>query len=95
MEKKKQLEDNEAFYDEKIAPLMAQIIALCAERDIPHVCCFQLQGKDVEDDGGPLLCSTLRVHKDNTVDTLLRMQRELVCGPDVFAITIVSCKSKK
>lgn len=96
MENKKQLEDNEAFYDEKISPLMTQIIALCAERNIPHICCFQLKGKDVEDDdGGPMLCSTLRINKDNTVDTLMRMYKELKRGPDVFAFTIVSSPNKK
>lgn len=96
MENKKQLEDNEAFYDEKIAPLMAKIIALCAEKNIPHVCCFQLQGKDTpDDDGGPLLCSTLRVHPDNTVGTLMRMYKELKRGPDVFAFTLVSSPNKK
>lgn len=96
MENKKQLEDNEAFYDEKIAPLMTQIIALCAERNIPHICCFQLQGKDIPDDiGGPLLCSTLRIHPDNTASTLMRMYKELKRGPDVFAFTIVSSPNKK
>ena len=88
------LEDNEAFYDEKIAPLMAQIIALCKERDIPHVCCFQIQGKDFND-GDPLLCSTTRIDPKNTVKALLRAFKEIRQKPEIFTMTIVTGPANK
>ncbi len=40
----------EAVYDEKIAPLMAQIIALCQEHDIPILASFELDdGRDADE----------------------------------------------
>lgn len=33
--------DNESVYDEKISPLMAQIIAICKEHSIPLVATFE------------------------------------------------------
>ena len=41
----------EEIYDEQINPLMAQIIAICKEHNIAHVCSFSL-----DDDG--LMCTT-------------------------------------
>lgn len=35
------LEDNEKIYDEKIAPLMAQIIAICKEHKLPCHATFE------------------------------------------------------
>jgi hypothetical protein len=46
-------DDMEKVYDEKIDPLMKQIIALCKEHKIPIIACFQL---DFTDD--PLFCTT-------------------------------------
>lgn len=46
----------EKVYDEQIAPLMMQIIAICKEHRIPLACTFQYG--DLED-GGPAFCSTL------------------------------------
>lgn len=40
----------EEIYDEQINPLMAQIIAICKEHNIAHVCTF--------DCGDGLLCTT-------------------------------------
>jgi hypothetical protein len=34
---------NEAIYDEQIAPLMAQIIAICQEHQIPMVVTFEYE----------------------------------------------------
>jgi hypothetical protein len=34
------IKDNEAVYDEQIHPLMAQIIAICKERQIPMLATF-------------------------------------------------------
>jgi hypothetical protein len=45
---------NEQIYDERIAPLMAQVIAICKEAGIPMVATFQLDNSD-----DPLMCSTV------------------------------------
>ena len=79
--------DNEDFYDEKIAPLMAQIIDLCKERDIPHVCVFQLQNKEANEDD-PLCCSTVRVNDKNTTPAIMKAYRAIRPEHQVFAFTI-------
>jgi hypothetical protein len=35
------IKDNEAVYDDQINPLMAQIIAICKEHEIPFLASFQ------------------------------------------------------
>lgn len=47
--------DEETAYDEKIAPLMTQIIAVCREHRIPMVAKFQYANRAEE---GPLFCTT-------------------------------------
>lgn len=47
--------DLEAVYDDKIAPLMAEIIALCKEHDMPMLASFVFRGHE---DGGHDLCTT-------------------------------------
>ncbi len=55
--------NHEPIYDEKIAPLMAQIIAICKERNIPFLATFQLtdQAYEQEEDNGgnPLYCTSV------------------------------------
>ena len=46
--------DKEQAYDEKIRPLMSQIISICQEHGIAMVSCFAIP---VEDDAG-LRCTT-------------------------------------
>ena len=46
----------EAFYDEKISPLMTQIIAMCKEAQIPIVADFALDWN--EDEQNYLKCTT-------------------------------------
>lgn len=47
----------EEFYDEKISPLMSQIISLCKESQIPLVADFALDWN--EDDQNHLKCTTV------------------------------------
>lgn len=47
--------DLEAYYDEKIAPLVTQIIELCNAVDMPHLITFQLTGSQTND---PLFCTS-------------------------------------
>jgi isochorismate hydrolase len=55
--------DEEKVYDEKIAPLMTQIINVCKEHEIPIVCTFQY-GWSEEDDA--LLCTTVLTQFERT-----------------------------
>jgi hypothetical protein len=54
-EEQNQSWSEEAVYDEKIAPLMSQIIAICKEHEIPMVATFQYA---TFDEGGPAYCTT-------------------------------------
>lgn len=55
--------DLEAVYDEKINPLMAQVIAICNEHRIPLLCSFQYSANDSgTDDAGRAFCSTFGVN---------------------------------
>lgn len=47
--------DKEAIYDEKISPLMREIIAICKEHSIPLVAQFQYAN---DEEKGPLFCTT-------------------------------------
>ena len=46
------MQTKEELYDEQISPLMAQIIAVCNEYQIAHVCSFSLEPQ------GGLCCTT-------------------------------------
>lgn len=46
----------ETAYDDKIYPLMTQIIAICKEHDIPLLASFEL---DPDEEAGPMLCTTI------------------------------------
>ncbi|WP_100913524.1 hypothetical protein [Pseudoalteromonas spongiae] len=54
--------DKEAVYDEKIAPLMKEIIAVCKEHQIPALASFTFRN-DEEDGVGT--CDTLLSHSDD------------------------------
>lgn len=50
--------DHEAVYDEQIAPLMTQIIAICKEHKIPMFASFLYSRLD-DDEGTNNFCTTL------------------------------------
>ena len=52
----------EEFYDEKISPLMSQIIALCAEGEIPMLADFALDWD--EDEQNFLKCTTVMLNEE-------------------------------
>lgn len=54
--------NREAVYDEKISPLMAQIIQICKENDIPMVASFQIN--DDRPDGAAFLCTTVILNQE-------------------------------
>lgn len=49
----------ESVYDEKIFPLMGEIIAICKENEIPMAAFFELDRTEGEEDDDPLFCSTI------------------------------------
>jgi hypothetical protein len=66
--------DKEAIYDEKIAPLMGQIIAICKEHDMPMVAQFQYA--DTEENG-PAYCTTSLPIKGFASDHIREMGHRL------------------
>lgn len=56
----KQGYDKESVYDEKIAPLMKQIISICKEEELPMVAQFYLkqQHPDADEENGAMYCTT-------------------------------------
>src|SRR5579863_10361116 len=84
-ESDKSIMNVEPMYDEKIHPLMTQIIAICNEHGIPFVASFQLtdnafeQAKGCYD--GPLMCSSTHAPEGVDVDrNLRRVQVWLMSG---------------
>ena len=53
----------EQIYDEQINPLMAQIIKICDENNIPFVFSAQLT-TDEEDEDGAMLCTSCNLPDD-------------------------------
>ena len=64
--------NKEPLYDEYIAPLMAQIIAICKREGIPMAATFQL----TDDEDAPLYCSS-SIPSEWSSDWLRRFQSEL------------------
>lgn len=80
--------DLEWVYDEKIAPLMAQIIEVCKEHKLPMFATFQYRS-DIEgvDDGEDRFCTTNRLFDAERpvnegvlqlLPTLMRRRRSMV-----------------
>lgn len=84
----------ETAYDTHIAPLVAQVIALCKEHKINAFATFAL---DECDDGGPLLCTTALpvdpsdVEGERIVDKL----RHVVRPEPLFAALMISSGGRK
>lgn len=51
--------DKEQIHDQKISPLMDQIIDICKADGINMVASFQLQSEKEREDEGHLLCTTI------------------------------------
>jgi hypothetical protein len=80
----------EQTYDERISPLMTQIIALCKEAKINMAATFAL---DHGEDGEPLYCTTVLESVDkNDAPGIKRMRdlrRVMFPSAPVFAITVI------
>jgi len=79
----------EDVYDEQIAPLMTQIIAICKEHRIPLVAQFNYAAEE----DGPLLCTTIipasALDRDDDGQSQ-RMARVANPPPSFMALTVTS-----
>lgn len=85
-------DDREAVYDEQIFPLMARIIEICKEHEIPMVMDFLLSDNDGEE---PLKCTTALLEEEwNPCPNQVRAYRELMRSnePLVMAFAITTGK---
>lgn len=82
----------EAIYDEKISPLMAKIIEICKEHEIPMMATFQYEWH--EERGAGYCTTTLPYEKKaspNFMEALMFLREALVPPqPYVLAETIVT-----
>jgi len=69
----------EEVYDEKIRPLMTQIIEICREHKIANVCSFCL-GLDPNKGGQVLACTTAMVTSEFEPDRRHVMAAHLITG---------------
>ncbi len=62
--------DKAAVYDEKISPLMKQIIDICKEEGVPMLAQFYIQSADVHPNGEELYCTTTLPVDGNTPEEM-------------------------
>ncbi len=79
----------EEIYDDKIFPLMKQIIDVCKEHDIPLVASFQLNDDRLE--GDMFACTTAVLPKD-THANLKNAHREIRRADVAFAAITITTK---
>ena len=71
----------ETFYDERVFPLMGEIIKMCKEKGISMLASFELDFD--EDDGQPLMCSTQIILPDCESPTLRKAADVLYPPPPI------------
>lgn len=81
--------DKEKVYDEKIFPLMSEIIKICKEENIPIVASFYL--KDETEEEGPMLCTTY-IPFDREPDKFKECYHVLYKKPSFAAFTVTVTK---
>lgn len=64
----------EAAYDERVAPLMKQVIALCKQHKINMAAQF---GLDIGDEGNVLYCTTVLHNVDPACEESIERMRKL------------------
>lgn len=85
--------DKEKIYDEKISPLMSEIIKICKENDIQVLFSCYLK----TDDKGDMSCNTYLESKEENCDKLKNAAKCIALGyiahkPYFTAMTITSTK---
>lgn len=84
--------DKDSLYDEKISPLMKQVIDICKEEGIPMLAQFYIRSADVDPDGEDLYCTTTLPAEGNTPDDMRRRMQIVRHGErtEAFAMTVSS-----
>lgn len=67
--------DKESIYDEKIYPLMSQIIDICKAEGIPILAQFYLQSEDSSPNGKALYCITNLHVQGNTPEHMRKLAK--------------------
>lgn len=80
--------DKEAIYDEKISPLMDQIINICTEHQIHMLASFYL--KEADDEGGDMCCTTYIPSSEGKNQKLIDCHEHLFRPTFVMAMTITN-----
>lgn len=82
--------DLEAIYDEKISPLMTQIIQICQAHQMPMLCTFAYE--NCEDNGIGQCTTVLNDFEGRAVPQLTAAMKQLrsPSGAFAMAITVVS-----
>lgn len=74
----------EAVYDEKVAPLMTQIIAICREHNMPMFASFAYKANA----DGVDFCTTMIVPPERPIEPFEQCLHAVKTSPGWFAITI-------
>ena len=82
--------EKEAIYDDQIAHLMGQIIAVCNRHQIPLVADFDL-GLD-ENEGNHLHCTTVIQLEHEGPDGRLKRMSEIAYPPESNGVTMVTVR---
>jgi hypothetical protein len=77
------MRNNEKPYDEKISPLMDQIIEICQENKIPMAAQFVVT--ENEDPSEDLLCSTALPHENKQIMEVVKV---MINNPKFIVVTI-------
>ena len=86
--------DKDSVYDNKISPLMKQIIDICKEEGIPMLAQFYIQSADVHPDGEELYCTTTLPAEDNTPEEMNERMHIVRWGrrPNNFSMAVTVTK---
>jgi hypothetical protein len=79
--------DLEHIYDEQISPLMAQIIKIAKEHDMPFIASFQLT--DAEDEEEPLMCTSCQTPEGCT-EKLVQAKNILYSPSSATTLTLTA-----
>jgi hypothetical protein len=72
--------NKEAIYDEKIAPLMHEILQICKAEELPMIATFYLKSEDgSEQDEGPMYCTSNILPKDNSPEHFYKLSELARC----------------
>ncbi|MGG0754146.1 hypothetical protein [Brevibacillus laterosporus] len=82
----KEFFDKENIYDEKISPLMRQILEICKQEDIPMIASFKL--KDETEEHGELFCTSHILPKTHAPEKYVEFRNKIYAKPSFMALAI-------